>query len=228
MPQLYEFLKQEKILDTSFFHLSDEPHGEEHLENYKVFREYLREIAPWMNVMDALSDVKFAQLGLTDTPIAIEDKLMDFLDRDVPCWTYYCCGPRGKYLNHLMDTPLTKIAMHGLLCYRFNVGGFLHWGYNFWYKRNTTDLIDPFNVSDAGNWPEWPYGDTFLVYPGENGPIDSIRWETISLAFQDYQLLQSMGISKEDKLLNEFRSFADFPKSEKARSVIRQKIFARI
>ena len=45
------------MLEASFFHLSDEPHGPEHLANYRAAREMLREIAPWMPVMDALSEV---------------------------------------------------------------------------------------------------------------------------------------------------------------------------
>lgn len=224
LPQLQSFLKKEKLLKVSLFHLSDEPHGEEHLANYKAFREYLKEIAPWMNIMDAMSDVQFAKTGLVDIPIPSEAFLKDFLKTGVPCWVYYCCSPRGKYLNHLLDTPLAKIAMHGLLCYCFDVRGFLHWGYNFWYRRNTTDLIDPFIVNDAGNWPEWPYGDPFLVYPGVDGPIDSMRWEVIGLAFQDYQLLQTVGLSQEDKLISEIRDFETFPKAEKWRANLRRKI----
>ena len=225
LPELYTFLKKEKILNKSYFHLSDEPHGQEHLANYRRFRDYLRQAAPWMKIMDALSDIEFAKTGLADIPIASESVLPNFIDTDVPCWVYYCCWPRGKYLNHLMDTPLAKIAMHGFLCYRFDVGGFLHWGYNFWYRRHTTDLVDPFTVSDAGNWPEWPYGDTFLVYPGPEGPIDSIRWEVFGMAMQAYQMFQTTVISRDDKLLKDIHSFADFPKTEKQREYLRRRLF---
>jgi len=224
LPRLYSFLKKEKLLTTSLFHLSDEPHGPEHLANYHAFRNYLKQAAPWMRVMDAMSDVEFAKTGMTDIPVANQGVLMDFIKTGVPSWVYYCCNPRGKFLNHLMDTPLSKIAMHGFLCYRFDIGGFLHWGYNFWYRRHTTDLIDPFTISDAGDWPEWAFGDTFLVYPGPEGPIDSIRWEVIGLGFQDYQLLQTIGINRNDKLLEDIRDFADFPKTEKQRTSLRSKL----
>ncbi len=53
LPEFRRFLEQEEILDRSFFHLSDEPHGEEHLANYHAAREMLRELAPWMKVMDS-------------------------------------------------------------------------------------------------------------------------------------------------------------------------------
>jgi len=44
----------------------------------------------------------------------------------------------------LMETPLPKTAMHGFLFYRWPFEGFLHWGYNCWYERQTRTLIDPF------------------------------------------------------------------------------------
>ncbi len=50
-----------------------------------------------------------------------------------------------------------------------------------------------------------------MVYPGENGPLDSIRWEVFSESLQDYALLQTLGISRES--LSEIRNFEDFPKS---------------
>jgi hypothetical protein len=52
LPEFKEFLTREGILDVSYFHLSDEPGGGQHIENYKRARQMLREIAPWMKVMD--------------------------------------------------------------------------------------------------------------------------------------------------------------------------------
>jgi hypothetical protein len=75
--------------------------------------------------------------------------------------------------------------MTGWVCYRTGVSGFLHWGYNFWYESRTTNLIDPFEVSDGKQWPRWPYGDPFVVYPGPDGPLDSIRWEVFAESLRD-------------------------------------------
>ena len=148
LPELYRFLQQEELLDRSFFHVSDEPHGE-HLPQYRDDRELLRELAPWMSVMDALTDIDFGREGLTDMPIPSIATALDFVAAGIPCWCYYCCGPRGLYLNRLLDTPLAKIAMHGLLFYRWPFRGFLHWGYNYWYQSQTRSLIDPFTVQDG-------------------------------------------------------------------------------
>jgi hypothetical protein len=214
LPALHRFLVQEDILNSSFFHVSDEPHGEEALQQYRLDRAIIGELAPWIKVMDALSEIAFARQGLLDMPAASIRTALDFVREDIPCWCYYCCGPRGEYLNRLLDTPLAKIAMHGLLFYRWPFHGFLHWGYNYWYQSQIRRLIDPSTVQDGLRWQTgWAYGDTFEVYPGPEGPVDSMRWEVFGESLQDYALLQTLGVDRDDPLLEPLASFSEFPKT---------------
>ena len=37
-------------------------------------------------------------------------------------------------------------------------------------------------------------GDPFVVYPGPDGPVDSLRWEVFAASLQDYALLQEAGV----------------------------------
>jgi len=224
LPALRRFLESENLLNRSFFHVSDEPHGDEHLANYRKARGMLRELAPWMKVMDALSDIRYGREKITDIPIPSIRTTGLFVRENVPCWTYFCCGPRGKFLNRLMDTPLAKIRMAGWLFYRFGVKGFLHWGYNYWYKSQTRQLIDPFTVTDGLAWPGWAYGDTFVVYPGPDGPIDSVRWEVFAESLQDYRLLQTLSVDPRGRALAAIRDFDDFPKEEKWIDSFRRKL----
>jgi len=229
LSSLDRFLTVEGLHDKSVFHASDEPHGAEDIASYRAAREMLRDLAPWIRVMDALSDIQYAQQGLIDMPIPSISTTLDFVAAGIPSWCYYCCGPRGKFLNRLLDTPLAKIAMHGLLFYRWPTQGFLHWGYNYWYGSQTRHLIDPFSEQDALAWERgWAYGDPFLVYPGANGPLDSIRWEVFSESLQDYTLLQTLGVEREDELLSPIRSFSDFPKRADWRSQLRATLFSRV
>jgi hypothetical protein len=214
LPALRRFLTRRKLAKASYFHVSDEPHGEKHLENYRRARAMLRELAPWIKVMDALSDARFAREGLTDMPVASISVTRRFVEGGIPCWTYFCCNPRGRYLQRLLDTPPAKLRGAGWLFYRFGVAGFLHWGYNYWYKSQTRQLIDPYVVSDALKWPGWAHGDPFVVYPGPDGPIDSIRWEVFSESLQDYTLLQTLGVDPDGRMLRPFKDFDDFPASE--------------
>jgi hypothetical protein len=67
---------------------------------------------------------------------------------------------------------------------------------------------------DGRRWPGWAYGDGFMVYPGPDGPIDSLRWEVFGDSLQDYALLQTLDTDRDSALLQPLRSFQDFPKSE--------------
>ena len=214
LPRFREFLEAEDLLERSYFHLSDEPHGDEHVENYRQARAMLRELAPWMKVADALSDIRFGLEGLTDYPIPVLSAAKEFLDAGIPAWTYYCCGPRGEYTNRLIDTPLVKIRMTGWLFHRLRAGGFLHWGYNYWYKSQTQQMIDPFTELGGGMWPGWASGDPFVVYPGANGPIDALRWEVFAESLQDLALLRTAGIDPDDPLLNGLDGYDRFPRDE--------------
>lgn len=223
--ELHAFLRKHGILTKSFFHISDEPHANEHMANYAAARNMIKEIAPWVKTMDALTDIEFGRNKVTDMPVPSISTAVNFQDEGIDCWCYYCCGPRGAFLNRLLDTPLPKIAMHGFLFYRWPFKGFLHWGYNYWFRSQTTELIDVFEAQDGFAWPGWAYGDTLQVYPGKDGsPLDSIRWEVFSESLQDYQLLQTLGIERNDKLLKDIRNFADFPKTPEWRRSVKEKL----
>jgi hypothetical protein len=218
LPQFHDFLIKEGVLDKSFFHISDEPGEGKHLENYGKARAFLNENAPWMKgtVMDALSDIEYGRQGLTDIPIPIISAAQPYIDEKIPHWVYFCCGPRGAYLQRLLDTPLPKIRMSGWLFYRLGADGFLHWGYNYWHLMEQEKLGDPFHDQCNGDWPGIPPGDPFEVYPGVDGkPIDSLRWEVWAESLQDYAILQTAGIKPTDPMLADIKSYADFPKNEK-------------
>jgi hypothetical protein len=226
LPAFHQFLLEEDLLEASLFHVSDEPGGRpEDIENYRRVRSLLSELAPWTDgkVGDAMSDIRYGKMGLIDFPIPNVAAAKEYIDAGIPHWVYFCCGPRGAYLNRFFDTPLPKIRMSGWLYYRHRAQGFLHWGYNFWYVMDlglnpkSQVLIDPFTDAAAGTTAGGegePYGDSFVVYPGPSGPIDSIRWEVFAESMQDYALLQTAGISPDDPLLQPLKDYADFPKSE--------------
>jgi hypothetical protein len=215
LPALRKFLDEEGLpADRTFFHVSDEPGSGEQFENYKRARALLKQLAPWMKVMDALSDVEYGKQGVTDIPVPILPSAQKYIDAGIPHWVYFCTGPRGNYLNRLFDTPLAKIRMSGWLFYRLGATGFLHWGYNYWYKMDTQDLEDVFQEGAGGAWPGIPYGDPFEVYPGEHGPIDSIRWEVFGESLQDYAILQTAGVNPNSAMLSEIKSYENFPKTE--------------
>ncbi len=212
LPELHAFLEREGLLAASLFHISDEP-NEKDVANYRADRQLIHELAPWIKTCDATSHLEYGLEHLVDLPFPSTRAALDFLNAGIESGCYYCCGPRGRYINRLIDTPLTKIAMHGLLFYRWPFKGFLHWGYNYWFKRQTQELIDPYTIQDAHAWQDgWVYGDPFVVYPGPDGPVDSIRWEILGESLQDYCLLQTLGIDRDSELLKDITSFEEWPR----------------
>jgi hypothetical protein len=53
-----------------------------------------------------------------------------------------------------------------------------------------------------------------MIYPGKDGPIDSLRWEVFAESLQDYAILQTAGIDPDDAMLEEIKTYGDFPKNE--------------
>ena len=53
-----------------------------------------------------------------------------------------------------------------------------------------------------------------MVYPGQEGPVDSLRWEVFAESLQDYALLQSAGVDPDDTILADIEDYAEFPREE--------------
>lgn len=194
-------LKELGVLDSCYFHVSDEP-GREQLESYAAALEIVKDIYADLNVIDALSDYDFYKEGLVRKPIPANNHIEPFLANNVPgLWTYYCCAQCVDVSNRFFAMPSRRNRIIGHQLYKFGIEGFLHWGYNFWYKQFSKGKIDPFFVTDSGEG--FPSGDPFSVYPGEDGkPLPSIRQLVFSDALQDLramELLESLS-SKEEVL----------------------------
>ncbi len=188
LPELVCLIKEQGIEKQSYFHVSDEP-GVYHIETYKsasnIIEKYLHEF----RIIDALSDYKFYETGIVKNPIPASNHIGPFLENNVPgLWTYYCCAQQHDVSNRFFNMPSARNRIIGMQLYKFDIKGFLHWGYNFWYSQYSRYAIDPFKVTDAGC--AFPSGDAFLVYPSNEGPIESLRLEVFYEALQDLRALK--------------------------------------
>jgi len=220
LPQLVRVLRRKKALDRSFLHVSDEPKVD-HMPNYRAVREILRQGAPELPVVEALSNIEFYEHGLVDRPCPATNHVEPFLERRVPhLWTYYCCGQAKDVSNRFTDFPSPRNRALGWQLYKFGYEGFLHWGYNHWYDRLSDALIDPYTNSHAGR--PLPPGDGFVVYPGKDGPVDALRWEVFREGLQDLRALQLLERLSEGRraprvrsllALNAVRSMKVYPRA---------------
>lgn len=188
LPQLIDFIDENNLRDVSYFHVSDEPRLD-HMDSYENASAILYKHLDGFPIIDALSNYEFYEAGLVKHPIPANNHIEPFLEYNVPdLWTYYCCSQFRDVSNRFFNMPSARNRVLGMQLYKFNIEGFLHWGYNFWYSQYSRYAIDPFRVTDAGY--AFPSGDAFSVYPGEEGPLESIRLKVFYEGLQDLRALE--------------------------------------
>ncbi len=230
------FLRANRWEKDFVFHCSDEPAAEQ-LAVFRDCQQFLQKLLAGFTVMDALSSVEFYRSGVIQTPVVSEKFLDEFIAAGMtPQWIYYCSNPQTIYPNRFINMPSSRNRVMGLLFYRYDIGGFLHWGFNFYYSYLSRDVLDPFFSTDAGG--NYPAGDPFLVYPGKGGePEDSIRHEVFFEALQDLRALKVLesltGRKEVEKFLDslvpgERMRMDNYPKGEKNLLDIRNQINLRI
>lgn len=233
---LLPWLKEREWLEHTYFHFSDEPHIE-HLEKYAAASAVARELLKKCHVIDALSEFEFYERGLIRQPIPSTSKVLSFQKKGVsPLWTYYCCDQSQRVSNHFISMPSDRNRVIGLQLYKYNIKGFLHWGYNFWNSQFSLMDINPYEMTDAMN--AFQSGDAFFVYPGRNGEaVTSIRQVVFMEALQDMRALKLLetfmpkgAISAKMDQATEagVLTFKDYPHSAEALLRIREWVNAEI
>lgn len=189
IPELVRIIRTHGLEKCSYFHLSDEP-GLNDLPSYTHASKLVRSLIADFPIIDALSEYDFYATGLLTHPVVSTGHIERFIEHQTPnLWAYYCCNEyRDRLSNRFFNMPSSRTRMIGVQLYKYGIKGFLHWGYNFWYSQKSLKAINPFQVTDADM--AFPSGDAFLVYPGNEGPISSIRLAVLREAMQDIRALQ--------------------------------------
>lgn len=188
IPELIKFIENEGLDNKVFFHVSDEPE-EKHFSSYSKAMSIVSDLLKDFPIIDASSNLDFCRKDVVKTPVPCVTNLDEFVKAGLKNpWTYYFCGSWEDVPNRFFTMPLSRVRVIGIIAYVYGMEGFLHWGYNFWNSDFSRFPINPFVTTDADH--AFPSGDAFLVYPGADGPLDSIRHEALADGMQDYRLLQ--------------------------------------
>lgn len=189
LPALQHHLEDQGWVDRYVQHLADEP-VDANAESYRCLAHLVRKYAPRLRRIDANMSANLKECLEVWVPVLDQfDQNMGFYRDRIKdgdeVWFYTCLGPRGKYPNRFIDFSLLKVRLLHWMNFKFGLTGYLHWGYNYW-----TD--DPFGDTqpDWSNGAPLPAGDMCIVYPGPNGPIESIRYEAMRDGVEDYELLR--------------------------------------
>ena len=117
--------------------------------------------------------------------------------------TVYGCfditNPRDV-INPLIAASSLRLRALGAYCYRNDVVGFHHMGFNYSAPPLKEAQIDPYINTDYGH--RYPSGSLSMVYPGAEEPYPSIRLKQIKYAIQDYRLLDKLQLCCTPKKLN--------------------------
>ncbi len=229
---LVEFITKKGIEKNCFFHLSDEP-NESHLERYEKLFKFVKQRIGALKVVDALSSFEFYTRNISDNPFVSIDHAKKYIENKAPHSVYNCCIPcNNYYTNRFICFSLARMRALGALMYFNNAKGYLHWGYNFYNAQYSTQAINPYETADALG--KFPAGDAFIVYPTNNGCIDSVRHETFLESLQDYRALKTLesliGEQRTKKFLKNFKlnGYNEYPKSSEKFLKMREKINKKI
>ena len=191
-PALVLHLDTRGWLDIYMQHLADEP-IESNVDSYRAMAALARKYAPELLIIEACHTK--ALTGSIDVWVP----QLNYLERDYPhyrerqaagdeVWFYTCVFPQGEYANRFLEQPLIKTRLLHWINFRYCATGYLHWGYNQW----TEDCPFTHTTRPHPGPPYLPAGDPWIVYPGKEGPLDSIRFEAMRDGIVDHELLSML------------------------------------
>ncbi|MPZ95115.1 MAG: DUF4091 domain-containing protein, partial [Propionibacteriales bacterium] len=177
-----QHLKQRGWFDDTMLAFDERP-----ASTMAVVQDFLAESAPefaekvhiavhTMDVDTTIPDISFAH-GLL--PQLTDDLLAARREAGHVTTFYTTGGPLTP--NTITASPPIGARLLSWIPVQYGLDGYLRWSYNSW-------PADPFTD------PAYRYaqGDEYIVYPGEDGPMSSIRWETFRDGVVDHELLRQL------------------------------------
>ena len=193
IPALTAHLKEKGWESIYMQHLMDEPIPE-NIDTYTRVAKFIKKLAPDLKIVEACHSKDL------DNTINIWVPQLDYMNIDYDfyreradagdeIWFYTCLNPKGEYANRFIELPLIKTRILHWINYRYDIPGYLHWGFNFWrgdpYVETTSIQLESGTIL--------PGGDAWICYPGSGTIFSSIRLEAMRDGIVDYELLCMLG-----------------------------------
>ncbi|MBF0478093.1 MAG: DUF4091 domain-containing protein [Candidatus Omnitrophica bacterium] len=110
-----------------------------------------------------------------------EDKFKALVDAGKEMWVYVSGPGDSGAPNLALDFDSIDYRILPWMCWKLDIKGFLYWCVNWW------ELANPYQTAKNTKWEQ--NGNGLLFYPGENGPVMSIRTEIWRDGMEDYEYL---------------------------------------
>jgi hypothetical protein len=219
MTKIKAFTTANNLTDNWLQHIADEPTAV-NAACYKDIVKQAKTIYPEITIMEATND-REGIAGAVDIWCPLINDFQEneafFREREKlgeSVLVYTCLIPGGPWLNRTLDMEKLRQVYFGWGAAFYNTGGYLHWGLNQYYADPFEQSVihHPSPVAGANNF--LPAGDTHIIYPGENGPLSSLRFEAHRIGCEDFDLLQKLKTGNpklHKKLVTKlFRSYTDY------------------
>jgi hypothetical protein len=181
LPAFEKHLKAKGWLDNTWLSFDERP-----IDTMTVVKDFVHEVAPAF-------DNRISVAGSISTEGVASNLSVDWGGIDAmtkekvaerrkagKITTFYVYGSPA-HPNTLSYSPAVESRMLPWISAQRNLDGFLRWSYNSW----TSDPFkQPVHI--------FTQGDEYLVYPGKDGPMSSIRWEQLKEGIEDYELITQL------------------------------------
>jgi len=114
-----------------------------------------------------------------DTPAGIE--LLKRISGGREVWWYFSHQPPRPYGNLFLDFTAVEHRILFWQTWALGMRGVQYWCVNY-APEGQDPFTDPLDTTPVN-------GDGCLVYPGKDGPVNSVRWETVRDGIEDYDYL---------------------------------------
>ncbi len=198
LPALFKNIQDKGWENIYVQHIADEP-IDANFASYIEISDYVKSILPKIKIIEACHTAKL------EGKIDIWVPQMNFLNEDLDfykkqqskgdeAWYYTCLAPKGEYANRFIELPLIKTRLLHWVNHKYEIPGYLHWGFNYWgSKGGITTSDNPYDdasglIGSSGN--VLPGGDCWISYPAYKEIYPSIRLEAMRDGIVDYELLK--------------------------------------
>jgi len=182
-----KFVKQNKLGNAAFCHIANEPTPPTWprlTEKMKAWIEAAEDI-PMMITNDGFQPFLPSGVEIWAVHVPLLDTLnnkpvLEHIEQGKAVWLYVNHQVPRPYCNFLLDFSAVEHRMLFWQAWALGVEGVHYWAVAYTNGQNPYEsLVDVTPVN----------GDGLLLYPGENGPVNSIRWENIRDGIEDCDYL---------------------------------------
>ena len=231
-----EYIERFHLQDRYVQSVLDEPQLQSSLQ-FKALVCTFRTLLPGVKLMEAIETPNVA--GACDMWVvkqAIYEKYKDTFEQyqamGENLWVYACGFPANKWMNHIIDLPLSATRLGIWQSVRYGMNGYLHYGFAS-VSEGMDHMYDTnYLRMSKGEARYFPPGNGHLIYGNADTIYESVRFHVQRMSAQEGELL--LRLKKEnpqachDIIDQVCRGFCDYTTDSKQVELARKKLLEQL